>query len=64
MPALPLRPLRLLRDQPPIAAALWRQCGANRERSMTKWGGACGRYLDFYNGRRQHSSLDGITPRG
>ena len=21
-----------------------------------------GRYLDFYNGRRPHSSLDGITP--
>jgi hypothetical protein len=25
MPALPLRPLRLLRGQPPIAAALWRK---------------------------------------
>jgi putative transposase len=21
-----------------------------------------GRYLDFYNGRRPHSSLDGVTP--
>jgi putative transposase len=21
-----------------------------------------GRYLDFYNGRRPHSSLDGMTP--
>ena len=21
-----------------------------------------GRYLDFYNGRRPHSGLDGITP--
>ena len=30
--------------------------------SVSEARGSIGRYLDFYNGRRPHSSLDGITP--
>ena len=30
--------------------------------SVTEARGSIGRYLDFYNGRRPHSSLDGTTP--
>jgi putative transposase len=30
--------------------------------SVSEDGAAIGRYMDFYNGRRPHSSLDGTTP--
>jgi putative transposase len=30
--------------------------------SVSQARGSIGRYLDFYNGRRPHSSLDGATP--
>jgi len=30
--------------------------------SVSEARGSIGRYLDFYNGRRPHSSLDGSTP--
>jgi hypothetical protein len=43
-------------------------CPANQELYLRAYEGvsdartSIGRYLDFYNGRRPHSSLDGITP--
>ena len=30
--------------------------------SVSEARASIGRYLDFYNGRRPHSSLDGATP--
>jgi putative transposase len=30
--------------------------------SVSEARASIGRYLDFYNGRRPHSSLDGMTP--
>jgi putative transposase len=30
--------------------------------SVSETRSSIGRYLDFYNGRRPHSSLDGTTP--